>query len=146
MENTTLYVPNYQKWKKYYEDIVDNDKRTDQSEMNELYDKTVSTKNNDSNISLNLVSPVKMLTEQAKSDIERNESDETYKLAFNEKLVQKKKNSRRVRSQLNKRRRKPKRQNKTNPSPRVNRIQKQKRTKASRKQNKQRSEKKDIFH
>ena len=42
-----------------------------------------------SNVSLNLVSPVKMLTEQAKHEIERTETDSQYKSPSNEKLVQK---------------------------------------------------------
>lgn len=91
MDQTSLYVPNYQKWQNYYDKIVDNDKRTDMSMVNDLFhhNSDLSKHGGSSNVSLNLVSPVKMLTEQAKNEIDRTETDSQYKLPSNEKLVQK---------------------------------------------------------
>ena len=81
MDQSNLYVPNYQKWQNYYDKIVDNDKRTDMSMVNDLfYNNSDSSKHSgNSNVSLNLVSPIKMLTEQAKGEIERTESVSPYK-------------------------------------------------------------------
>ena len=97
MDQTSLYVPNYQKWQNFYDKIIDNDKRTDMSMVNDLfYHNADSSKHGgNSNISLNLVSPVKMLTEQAKNEIERSETDSQYKSPSNEKLVQKRQSNRR---------------------------------------------------
>ena len=59
--------------------------------VNDLfYNNSDSTKHSrNSNVSLNLVSPIKMLTEQAKGEIERTESVSPYKSTSSEKLVQK---------------------------------------------------------
>ena len=97
MDQTSLYVPNYQKWQNFYDKIIDNDKRTDMSMVNDLfYHNADSSKHSgNSNVSLNLVSPVKMLTEQAKNEIERSETDSQYKSPSNEKLVQKLQSNRR---------------------------------------------------
>ena len=97
MDQTSLYVPNYQKWQNFYDKIIDNDKRTDMSMVNDLfYHNADSSKHGgNSNIPLNLVSPVKMLTEQAKNEIERSETDSQYKSPSNEKLVQKRQSNRR---------------------------------------------------
>ena len=91
MDQSNLYVPNYQKWQNYYDKIVDNDKRTDMSMVNDLfYNNSDSSKHSgNSNVSLNLVSPIKMLTEQAKGEIERTEPVSPYKSTSSEKLVQK---------------------------------------------------------
>ena len=89
MDQTNLYVPDYQKWKNYYDKIIENDTRTDMSMVNELFGNNNSSSSGVSNVSLNLVSPVKMLTEQAKNDIKRNDVDgQNDKSSSKEKLVQ----------------------------------------------------------
>ena len=99
MDQTSLYVPNYQRWQNFYDKIIDNDtcKRTDMSMVNDLFhhNSDSSKHGGNSNVSLKLVSPVKMLTEQAKNEIERSETDSQYKSASNEKLVQKRQSNRR---------------------------------------------------
>lgn len=97
MDQTSLYIPNYQKWRNFYEKIIDNDKRTDMSMVNDLFhhNSDSSKHGGNSNVSLNLVSPVKMLTEQAKNEIERSETDSQYESTSNEKLVQKRQSNRR---------------------------------------------------
>lgn len=97
MDQTSLYVPNYQKWQNFYDKIIDNDQRTDLSMVNDLFHHNADSSKHgrNSNVSLNLVSPVKMLTEQAKNEIERSETDSQYKSPSNEKLVQKRQSNRR---------------------------------------------------
>ena len=71
MDQTSLYVPNYQKWQNFYDKIIDNDKRTDMSMVNDLFhhNSDSSKHGGNSDVSLNLVSPVKMLMEQAKMKV-----------------------------------------------------------------------------
>ena len=139
MDQTSLYVPNYQKWKNFYEKIIDNDKRTDMSMVNDLFhhNSDSSKHGGNSNVSLNLVSPVKMLTEQAKNEIERSETDSQYKSPSNEKLLQKRQSNRRGKKKL------PKKPSKSK------RLTKQKHSKPKSARNKRGSikinRKKDIF-
>ena len=80
MDQTSSYVLNYQKWQNFYDKIIDNDKHTDMSMVNDLFhhNSDSSKHGGNINVSLNLVSPVKMLTEQAKNEIERSETDSQY--------------------------------------------------------------------
>ena len=133
-------MSNYQKWRNYYDKILDDDKRTDVSMVKDLFYTSDSSKHGgSSNVSLNLVSPVKMLTEQAENEIGRSDTDGAeYKSPSKEKLVQKRRSNRRGN---NKRRPKKARKSKTRTK------KKRSTTNLSRKRrtSKKVSRKKDIF-
>jgi hypothetical protein len=92
MNATNVYVPDYKKWEKYYDMVITQKKNEDSNTKehdfpnNSVHVKNLVENEDNKNISLKLVSPVQMVTDQARVEVEKD----TRKTPIKKRLLVKK--------------------------------------------------------